>query len=148
MKQALERFTPPPGAVPQQEPLTLRAVAEKREVAGVSCDVVEQYATQKKVRELCVTSAEQLGLLAQDIEVAKSFYHYVREVAEQLPGGQALFEQMSLWNPLLEKIPLQVKRLQAGEVSSVYEMANIDTRPVDAKLFAVPNGYQRAPVLQ
>jgi len=148
MRQALGQFTAQPAAAVEQESLTLRAVSEKREIAGVPCEVVEQYAIKEKVRELCLVSADRLGLLAQDMDVAKSFYNYVRTVASELPGGGALFDQMSLWDPLLEKIPLQVKRLQAGKVSSVYEMSKIDTRPVDAKLFAVPEGYQRVAVLQ
>jgi hypothetical protein len=148
MKAALGQFTQQPKLQDDREKLTLRIVNQPRKVAGVPCEAVEQYAVREKVRELCVASAEQLGLLRQDIEVAQSFYHYVREFAQQLPGGQTLVNQMSLWDPLLEKVPLQVKRLQGGQISSVYEMAKIDTAPVDAKLFAVPEGYQRAAVLQ
>lgn len=148
MKAAMGQFSPPVGVKPAKEQLTLRAISESREVAGIACEVIEQYEVKEKVRELCVTSAERLGLLEADIAVAKSFFNYVREVAEQFPGGQNLFDQMSFWNPLIEKVPLQVKRLQNGAVSSVYEMANIDTRPVDAKLFAVPENYQRADMLQ
>lgn len=137
-----------PISTQEREQLTLRAVAQDREVAGISCEVIEQYAVKEKVRELCVTSAKNLGLLASDIAVAQSFFNYVKDVAQQLPGGQSLVEQMSFWNPLMEKVPLQVKRLEGGAVSSVYEMAKIDTQPVDAKLFAMPTDYRRAGVLQ
>lgn len=147
MKVAMEQFSPTLGLKPIQQELKLREVDQTREVAGVSCQIIEQYVLREKVRELCVTSATSLGLLAEDVAVAKSFFDYVRQVADQLPGGQKLLDQMSLWNPLIEKVPLQVKRLQDGAVSSVYEMSNIDTRPVDAKLFLVPSGYGRADVL-
>lgn len=133
----------PTSALPGPGVATLRNTGQTLKVRGRHCELIEQLMLQEKVRDICVVQPEALGLSKADLQAAKSFYEYVRQVAEQLPGGEVLVDQLALWNPLLNRVPVQVKRYDEGKVETVYEMASVATDSLDAALFVVPKNYRR-----
>lgn len=132
---------------PARAPLSLHETGREDTVNGFSCDYYEVRRNDSKVRELCVTSWDELPG-GRDIADAMldmaGFYQRMTAALSEEAGAGVLGEQQELFAHLeeLDGYPVLTREFgSGGEVTSESVLKSVTTADLDPSLFEPPAGY-------
>ena len=133
---------------PARAPLSLHETGREDTVSGYACDYYEVRRNGAKVRELCVTSWDDLPG-GRDIADAMldmaGFYERMTEALSKEAGVGVLGEQQELFAHLeeLDGYPVLTREFDSGgEITSESVLKSAVTADLDPSLFEPPAGYR------
>lgn len=146
-EQMMKQHMPESVQQPAGPPATLHATGEDGSVGGYDCAYYDVRRENVKIRELCVTSWDDLpegrSLADAMLEMAQFFERMAAAFSESaglnvMGGQQEIFAHMQE----LDGYPVLTRELdEAGEVASETVLQSANTRNLDASLFEPPADY-------
>ncbi|HEX2138717.1 MAG TPA: hypothetical protein VHG33_03285 [Woeseiaceae bacterium] len=134
---------------PARAPSSLHETGREDTVSGFACDYYEVRRNGTKVRELCVTSWDELPGgrdIAETMLEMAGFYERMTEALSEEAGIGVLGEQQELFAHLeeLDGYPVLTREFDpGGEVASESVLKSATVADLEPSLFEPPAGYTR-----
>ena len=118
-----------------------KATSQSKTISGIQCTVYETYVDGKKLNEICMTTAENLGIPMADAKALmgmQAFMKRMQKIAQDMMGS-------NIPSANVDGIPLHTTLFdQNGQPQLETRLVKISTDSLDSSLMTLPAGY--APV--
>ena len=115
----------------------------RKNVAEYSCTVIESITAGIKVSDICVVNRREMNLSDEDFQSLKSFFDFIKQMAQKFPGGEKLEEEFGFWASDENVVPVHITRYKNGKVTTIHQIEKLDTSPLDSTNFEVPVDYRK-----
>lgn len=121
-------------------PVRYREFGGERTVAGYACRAGEILQGARKLAELCVADAKEVGLSAQDRKVLDALFATLTQL-QSTASQYAVTPMPNLAE--IHGVPVEAVDLKHGRMQ---QLAKVSTKELAPELFVIPAGYSRKPL--
>ena len=122
----------------------LAPTRHRKQILGVSCQVIQMWQGQQLLRDICVASYADLQLPADVIDSFERLKKLIGQFRQQANVNSDLLGMMAQRLETLQGLPMEiVERLPNGKVRQVTRLANISLRGIAPDLYRIPPGFQQ-----
>lgn len=114
-----------------------------RKIQGYQCKVAEFHMHGEKTSEVCLASADELGISKEDYQTMESFLGFVAEMSKKLPNGDDIMGEFAAWRAEGSVIPIQETRYENGKATTSRELVSVSKDKVDSEQFNIPKNYSK-----
>jgi hypothetical protein len=121
---------------------TITPTEREDKVGGLACREFEVSRAGKKESEVCVAEWRVAGVTKADLEVVRKLGAFQEDA---FGGGQARSggeDVLTIFDEL-DGIPVRVRSFRADQPRSEFRVVKIERKPLEPKLFEVPDGYTK-----
>lgn len=139
----MQQHLPPADSNQPAPQVEQKKTARSQTIANIQCTVYESYVDGVKANEICITSADKLGLSSADTQALMSmqgFMKRMQKVAQNMMGSNVPMAD-------IEGVPLHTRLYGPnGAVTLETRLASISTEPLSADTVTLPADYTPVPM--
>jgi len=123
----------------------MTATGKHEKVAGYDCEMFSTFVDDEHQSDICLASAEAVGLSASDRQTLQGAFSYFKRMAEKMSAGLG---NMSLPFDKIgaDRVPVKMVEYGSGKAGTVTTLASVDKGALPASDFAPPAGYREHPL--
>ncbi len=110
-------------------------------VGGLQCREVEVSRGGVKQSEICVVDWKTAGVTKADLTAVRQLGTFQQETFGAA-GRRDSDDMLALFDGL-DGLPVRVRSFRGGQMRSEFRVVKVEHKPLDAKLFEPPDGYQK-----
>lgn len=132
------------GAADGLRGLALRETGESDRVEGIPCRELAVLREGARIAELCRADYAEAGVSPESFAAVREVQALLRDSAAALLAGESGDPGLAALASFgdLEGVPLRVRVFEQGEPTSETRVTGIESRPLDAADFEIPEGYR------